>query len=543
MRPSRRFLAKALTLIVLAGFPAYRTAFAQFYDPAVQSFGLSSDVARSPRLLGMGDLSITVPDHYQRITLWDFAGMPVGLGEADSTSTFDLRGNTASTLTAYDQPADLLPSGPGYREDLAGRSTGMPFEIFHRDADGNAYGAIGTVGGVHGDQPYDDGTEKRTSVDNPTLMPVLTGPFPYFGKGKLHYAISLLADKEAQHVQYREQVRTLGGTFIDLDGDQITPPDLFQPVDYDVKTLGGGLSVSYPLGKSTILGLSGGQKTDRIEGTDSRERSTSQVSESRPTNTGQATLIGHIGKSLEYGLDGRVWGASSQQDWRFSISAGSGVPPLSGRGKLLTRDESGNSMNDRVRWTSGRFELDGQVWSRWSQVKVSAPDGSDLTSFNRFLTTAYYRVGADTLFLPDSVVTNQQDDHALGYGVGASWKLRKGIAGLEYHWSRDSYGETYGGTGPRQQAWDVRGGLEYACSDVITGRVGAGLGWIDQDTHTASNEWTTQSVSLGLGLKPHGAHWSVDAGYSLTFLQSDYDDPLNHRGSRQHLETLLHWAL
>ena len=33
-------------------------AFAQFFDPTVQSLGLTSDVPRSPRLVGMGGLSL-----------------------------------------------------------------------------------------------------------------------------------------------------------------------------------------------------------------------------------------------------------------------------------------------------------------------------------------------------------------------------------------------------------------------------------------------------------------------------------------------------
>jgi hypothetical protein len=541
MRPSRSILAKALTLAVLAGVLVPGSAFAQFQDPTLKSLGLTTEVQRSPRLLGMGGLSLVVPDHYQRLTLWDFARNPVGIEAADTASTLILRPGTASMVNAYDMQPGLVHLNGGLREDLAGRSAVMPYEMVRRDGEGNAYGAVGSLGGVHSDRPYDDVTETRFGVSHPEIMPFLTGPLPWFGSGKLHYALTLLAAKEQVHVQYRQIVKNAGGDFITLDGQTVSAPDFFQPVDYDVRTLGFGVAASYPLGSSHLFALNAGQRGDRIHGSDQGDRASSQVTESRPTNSGQATLVGHVGKSLEYGIDGHAWSATSQQDWVFTISSGSGIAPLAGRGKLLEREARGTSLDSHARWTAGRFGLDGQVWTNWSRVKIIPPADGDLSSFNRFLGTVYYRVGADTLALPDSVVANRQESHATGYGVGASWKLRKGIAGVEYHWARDAFAQTYAGAGPRQVGWDVRGGLEWTCSEVITGRLGAGFGAWDADEYTLGNEWTSRSGSIGLGVHPRGTSWSVEAGYSLAWIQSDFGDPLNHRGSRQHLESLVHW--
>ncbi len=541
MRPSRCTLAKALTMTVLAGALVSGPARAQFYDPALRTLGLTTDVARSPRLIGMGGLSLVAPDHYQRLTLWDFAHNPVGIPEADSTSTLDLRPGSSSALSAYDQQPGLVQLQGGYREDLAGRATGMPFELVHRDGEGNAYGAVGTLASIDTDQPFSNDVEARQNVTHPEAMPFLAGPFPYFGGGKLHYALTLLFGKERVNKQYLGIVRNAGGDFLTLDGDLLTPPDYFEPLDYDVRTIGIGAAASYPLGRSNTFAIAVGQRGDRMNGSDETARSSSQINETRPTNTGQATLVGRLGKSIEYGVDGHAWSAKSQQNWEFSTSAGSGVVPLAGRGKLLERDARGTSLDARARWTAGAAQLDGQVWTSWSRVEITPPTWDDLTSFNRFLTQVFYRIGADTLMLPDSVVANRQEDHAVGFAGGASWAMHRGLVGIEYHWMRDAYDQTYGGAGPRQLGWDVRGGLEYTLTEMISGRLGGGYGWTDADTYTAQNEWTFRSASLGLGVHPRGTRWSFDSGYSLTWLQSDYGDPENHRGSRQHLETLVHW--
>lgn len=542
MRPSRNMLAKALTLAVLAGVLASGPAFAQFFDPTLQALGLTSDVSRSPRLLGLGGLSLVVPDAHQRLSLWDFAHNPVGIGPSDTTTTLELWPGTSAAGTVYDRPPGLVGTSGGFREELEGRSSKLPWELVHRDAEGNAYGIVGTAGSVQIDRPYDYDSENRLTVSHPEAMPFISGPLPWFGLKKLHYALSMIAGKEQVHSHYREVVRNAGGDFINLDGETLEPPNFFQPADYDVRTLGFGVAASYPLGQSNLFAISAGQRGDRILGSDERSRSSSQLTESRPTDLGQATFVGHLGKSLEYGIDGHAWSATSQQDWVFTTSAGSGVPPLEGRGKYLERDARGTSTNTHARWTAGRLEYDGQVWTSWSKVKMTPPGDADRSSFNRFLRIVYYRANADTLALPDSVVANTTQDHAMGYGFGASWKLRKGIVGVEYHWSRDAFDQTAGGAGPRQLAWDARAGAEWRCSEVVTGRIGGGIGGWDNDDYTQGNEFTSRTGSVGLSVHPHGTRWYVDGGYSLTWLQSDYGDPLNHRGSRQHLETLVHWT-
>jgi hypothetical protein len=536
MRPSRRVLPKALLFTMLAGLLSAGTACAQFYDPALRSLDLTSDVSRSPRLLGMGGLSLVVPDRNGRLTLWDWAGNPLGVYGDDSTSTIDLRPGTGAATGVHDRPSD------GVRQDLAGRGTSTQFEMYHRDHDGNLFGVVGALSSVRSDRPYDVNEEVRSTVGDPHVLPIMAGPFPYFGGGKLRYALHMQFGSERVVDQYRAFVANAAGEFISLDGTTLTPPDLFTPTNYNVRTTGIGGGFSYPLGQRTILAFDVATRTERISGFDNGNRATSQVNENRPIGSGQASLIGRLGKSLEYGIDAQGWKASSQQDWVFTVSAGVGAFPLEGRGKLFERREEGSALRTRARWTSGPFELGGQVWTHWTRVNIDPPAAGDQTSLNIFLNQVFYHPGADSLVMPDSVVANEQNDRAWGYGLGASWKSKRAVAGLEWHWTRDAYDQAFGGPGPKRIGWDLRSGFEYQCSKVVTGRAGAGLSWADPDDYVRENEMQGRSISLGMGVRPVGASWNLDLGWTILWLQSDYGDPQQHRGSRQQLASQVHWS-
>lgn len=535
MRPSRGILAKALMLSMVAAAVSSAPALAQFYDPAVASLGLNSDVARSPRLLGMGSLSLVVPDRYQRISLWDFAGSPLGLADVDSTSGLDLRPGTGSASGAFDPVPNYL------RENLAGRTVGMPFEVFSRDREGNAAGAVGTLSSVRSDFPYDADRENRTTVKHPEVMPVMTGPFPYWGKGKLHYAVRLDFADETQQQDCRNYIDRPNGQFISLDGPLAARPDRFAPSKYSVRTMGFGGALSYPLGHIATLAIGLDERKDRIEGSDLGDRSESQVDEDRPTRTAQVTLIGKLGRSVEFGADLRQWASAADQTWMFTTSSGSGVVPLGGRGVLLKRDAKGSSFNSRVLLTSGPLHLGAQLWTRWERVSVTPPK-ADGSSFNVFLATVYNHAGADTLGLPDSVVANRAESRAFGIGTGASLDVGKGIAGLEFHWAKDDNTSNAFGPGPKPLGWSLRAGFEYPCSKVVTGRIGATAGRQDEDDYTANNEWNDRSVSAGFSVRPVGTTWGFDLGYAYAWGQSAYGDPQDHRNTHQQVQTLVHWA-
>jgi len=76
---------------------------------------------------------------------------------------------------------------------------------------------------------------------------------------------------------------------------------------------------------------------------------------------------------------------------------------------------------------------------------------------------------------------------------------------------------------------------------VVSGRIGYQYASIDLDKNTEQNEWISNGISLGLGLRPAGASWSFDSGYLIQWNQADYGSPVQPRGSRQRLATRVHW--
>jgi hypothetical protein len=228
-------------------------------------------------------------------------------------------------------------------------------------------------------------------------------------------------------------------------------------------------------------------------------------------------------------------------DWRFSISGGVGGTPLTGRGKLLEREERGSRFDSRVHWTGGAFEFGGRMFTRASEVRVTAPGADDLTSFNAFLQSLRAVSGADTLVLPDSVVDNESNERTLGFGAGLGWKGARARAGVEFHWQRDAFFQELGGFGPERSGWDVRGGLEYACNPALTGRLGYVVRTLDEDTELERTEYTGHGPTVGLGYRPANGRWLLDMGWGIEWRQSDFGDPSEQRASRQNLSTSVRW--
>lgn len=537
MSPFRRVLLNALVLALAAAGVGAGSARAQFYDPALRFVDLATDVARSPRLQGMGGLSLVIPDLDNHISLWDFANSPLGAFGEDSTSTLDVRPSTGSASDVHD-----LLSSAGERQQLAGRMTGLQFESFYRDHKGTAVGATGRINSLRTDSPYSDGLELRRAVGLPEVTPIFNGVLPHWGGGKLRYGVRLRFGGEHLIDQYRTITTNANGQFISLDGVTVPTPVFFTPDEYRVNTSGLGGGLSYPIGGHTVIALGLEAVEQRIKGSNNSNRYSAERRETRPYTIGQATIIGRLGPSVEYGVDGRAWRANSEESWYFTISAGVGAEPLVGRGKLLEREEEGSALNSRVRIHAGSLELGGNFWTRATRVDITPPDANDPTSFNRFLNLVYRRQNADSLTKPDSVVTNQLRTYDWGYGVGASLRMPRGILGAEWHWSRELDLQDYAGEGPKAIAWDVRSGWEYECTPLITGRVGYGYHWWDQDDFTRLNELKGHSASVGLGLHPAGTTWRFEGAWTLGWRQSDFADPGSSRGTRQMLASQVHWS-
>jgi len=379
------------------------------------------------------------------------------------------------------------------------------------------------------------------------VMPILNGILPHLGGRKLRYALRMRFGGEHQVDQYRTYTDNAYGQYISLDGITVPAPAFFEPDEYRVNTTGYGGGLSYPVGSHSTVALGIDTYEQRIKGSNNSDRYSAEQREKRPYTVGQATMVGHLGSAVEYGIDGRGWLSQSERSWYFTISAGVGATPLTGRGKLLERRERGSSLNSRVRIHAGNFELGGNLWTRATRIEILPPGPTDLTSFNRFLNIVYLRQGADTLAKPDSVVATKTRQYAMGFGGGASMKFRRGIVGVEYHWSRDLGMRELEATGlnfvpgPRAIAWDVRTGLEYQCTPVVSSRVGYGYRWWDQDDYTHLNEFKGNSVSLGLGIRPQGTSWWFESGWTFGWNQPDFGNPLGEHGTRQLLATQVHW--
>lgn len=535
MSPSRRVLPLALMTLSLAVCLA-APAFAQFYDPVLRTSGLDEKFAASPRLLGMGGLGLAVADRDRELSLWDLAGNPLGLWADDSSSTLKLGPRTGSLSGAHDLGASRQ------REDAAARQTGFPFEVVHRDAKGRAFGLMGSMQSVRHDTPFAENLEMRRSVNEPNVTGIAAGPFPFVLRDKARYALRLHFASEHLRDEYRLFVSNPTGDYLSQDGMVTTPPNFFVPDEYKVKTRSFGAGMSYPLGKKHTLAVMADAMHQELKGLNEGGRYSAELTESRPSKLGQASLVGEFSPNLSYAVDGRGWISEAPQDWRFSISAGVGGIPLAGRGRYLEREEKGSALDSRVRWKSGKVALTGQLWTGASKLNIKAPHPNDMSSFNRFVSSIWYRVGADTLWLPDSIRTDELRRYAFGYGAGASYQFTRGVAGVEWNWSRDLTTDAYTGEGPKAVAYDLRAGVEYRCTPIVTGRLGWGAHWTDDDDFTLANEFVGQSVSAGLGLTPPRAKWVLETGYTFGWWGSDFQDPDNHRGTRQQLVTQLRWA-
>jgi hypothetical protein len=518
---------------------------AQEFAATEQALGVSPDpLARSPRQSGMGRLTVLGDDPHNRITLWDFAGNPAGIAAAESSSTLDLRPGTSS---ASDISDDVYQPFPYEQQTLAGRGMRTAIEGWRR-AGGVAYGILGNFNSIRMDDPYSSTMEVRTHVSDPMVMGALNGPMPYVKSGRMKYALTLTSGSERAQDLFLTYVTNGAGRYIDRDGTTLTPPNFFVPNDRHQSVLSGSATVDYNFGRWLEAAATGHLVNTEYSAFNSGGRYYAETREQlrghRPFPLGQASLIGHVGEHFEWGWDGRIWDARSEQHWVFTISAGIGQTPLEGRGTLARREERGSDMRTRVRWTQGAFEVGGSLSTSYLQNDIAPPDASDPSSFNQFLYTLYRRPNADSLAIPDSVSSSRSEQRAWDAAGGVAWRLpgRRGLVGIEYHKSQNELVQNPGGLGPRQTSWDVRTGLEYRLVQVLTGRIGYIHTSLDADELTRNNETISNTGTLGFTVQPVGAMWSFDASYGLELRRADYGDPAAPHGSRQQIASQLSWT-
>jgi hypothetical protein len=532
----RRVLASVLMSMLLAGVTTPR-ATAQTLAATRAAFDLGPDpTLRNPRLLGMGHL--TLPNDVNNgINVWDFALQPVGVLDADSVSTLELRPATAAASGAH----DLITGVPGQRQDFGLRDMRVGYEAWRR-TDILAYGFIGDISTLKFDQPTSEEFEKRSHFDVPSATVAMNGKIPRISD-RWRYALELGYAREQQHDEFRLFLENPTGEYIDNQGTIVPPPDLFTPNDIKSSTLSAGAGLSYAFGSSVTLAARGDFGSSSITSVNEAERHSSQVNEVRPFTSGEITLVGRAGQSFEYGVDAESWHSISEQSWVFTLSTGVAQAPFGGRGKLLEREENGDLLKTRARWHSGALELGAAFNTGKRTLTITPPDPTDPTSFNRFRNTATFVTGADTLAYPDSVSANETEDRARELVVGGTWTLRpRWLVGAEFH---DNHHEQEGqleGKGPTRETWDVRAGMEYPCTSVFVGRVGYIYRKDDLDQDTEQNEFTSNLLTAGLGLHPASTSWTIEAGYEFEWRTPDFGDPTEGRLTRHQAGVQLRWS-
>ena len=534
-------MSLSIILLSLATVAPSHAQYSPFAADAARSAELSTDpLTRSPGLAGMGRLSLVGEDRHNRITLWDFAGNPTGVALADSTTTIDLRPGAAGGSDVR----DLTGGSAGRVQEMFSAHGGdLGYELWRR-LGGLAYGAIGDLGSLQLDRPYNDDVEHRNNLTAPWAMPVINGVLPFTHSGRTRYALDIHWGQESVDSRYLLIVRNASGDFISLDSDEQKPPNVFVTEIYDVRQIGGGLALSQVIGSWLTAAVGYDGVALRLNGDNPDKRNDAQTHELRPYNIGQASLIGRIGNNFEWGVDGRGWQSNSETNWNFTISAGLGAIPLSGRGKLLERHEEGSSLRTRARWHAGALEIGMGLNTDYRRVNITPPRATDQTSFNYFLNTVFWRQSADSLALADSVIADEAQLRGWEAGGGLALHLpnRRGLIGIEYHRDRRVEQSLITGTGPRRVGWDVRSGLEYRLTTALAARTGYQYRWNDLDDFTRANEYRSHLVTAGLGLTPRGSNWTADLSYGIRWLRADYGDPGEPHGSRQQLVSQVHWA-
>ena len=544
MGPSRRVLRSAIVMTMCLGVPSGAfPAAAQQYEASLRSLDYSPDpLARSPRLLGMGRLTLA-DDLHNHINLWDFAGNPTGIAEAESLTTFEYRPGTRSS-TALRDLSGAPP--PRERQQLAARQMRHGIETWKRAPGETAYGLLGEVATLQWDRPFSGAVEQRGKFTVPALTGVVNGRLPWVPSTRFDYALRVAYSRESYDDLYFDFFQLPQGEYLGKPSAVVPPPDVFTPNHAEVSNLGGGVAISMRVTPGIRAAIGYDRARALVRSKNEGLRSTSRTDERRPFDIGQASVVGRVGEHLEFGADGRAWRSESEEFFFWSVSAGPTQEPLAGEGKRLDRKEEGTSLRTRARWVDGPFEL-GAGFSTSFRRGIVTPwypvNDGDLPGFNNFVDQVGFRGGADTLLLPARVQFSRVEERGYQIVGGGSWRLpgRRGSLGAEVHRWRRRIDQRSVGAGPEPTGWDVRAGGEYRCSAAFLARAGWSYGLSDRDDLTADNTYRHTTATTGFGYQPVGSRWSVDLGYAFEWVNPDFPDPVRSRETRQRLALQTRW--
>lgn len=532
-----------LSLMCLALSGLARPAMAQQSASGLRGLGYLPDpVAKSPRLLAMGRLQL-VDGLHNHLSLWDFAGNPTGIAEAESLSTLEYRPTIASGSVFGDIP----PGSPLYeRQELGSHRADNSIETWRRAPGATAYGLVADYSKLQTDLPFDAVSETRDVYKVPVIGGAVNGRVPWIHSTRFDYALRGQFGNTVQDHGYYAIFHLPQGDYLGKPTAVVEPPDLFTPNKDEITNLNYGIAFSARVTKDIKAAIGYDRLLRKWRSSLDGLRSTSKVEEDRPFNTGQATLVGRLGRSLEWAADGRAWHCASEQSFFWTVSAGQSIAPLAGSGKVLDRDSKGTSLRTQARWTSGDFVL-GAGFGTSFQREIITPwyptASGEQAGFNNFLDQVGARSGADTLLLPPRVTASQVEERSIDFLGGGNWQLpgRRGVVGIEFERRHTKIDQAGFPTGPKPTRWDVRAGGEYLVSPSFRARAGWSYGVHDQDDLTADDAYRSTVLTAGLGIQPAGARWSADLGFAFESLGADYVDATNTRGGERTIALQLRW--
>ena len=537
-----RWMSAIVAVACLATAAGPWPATAQVHEDALRSLDWAADpLARSPRLLGMGRLTLA-DDLHNRLSLWEFAGNPTGLAEAESLTTFEYRPIVRNSSIVHDASVGSSRE----RQELSARQVRHLIETWRRQPGRPAYGIVAELATLETDRAFAAGVERRGRIKVPAIGGAMNARVPWLKSDRFDFAMRLDYRLEFLDDDYFEFLRLPQGDYLGQESAIVPPPDLFSPDRVETSGLRGGAAVSMRVTRAIKAAIGYDRAKVKVRSSQIGLRSTSKIDEDRPYDIGQASLAGRLGPNLEWVADGRAWRASSEEFFLWTISAGQTQVPLSGSGKRLDRDERGTSLRTRVRWMSGPLEVGAALGTSFRREIVTPwfpRNSGDPAGFNDFLGEVGTRVSADTLTLPQRVVFTQVEDRSYEFAGGVSWHLAggRGMVGAEAHRRKGSVSLSVVPNGPEPSGWDVRAGGEYRLNAAFTGRAGWGFGIDDRDDLAADDSRRTAIATAGFGHQPVGSRWSMDVGYAHAWGRSDYVDPLHTRDSHHHLALQMRW--
>ena len=533
MDPKRWVRSFVGILAVCSAIVAAAPAHAQFYDDTRRSLDLGPDpLARSPRMVGMGGLSLALEDVHHRYDVWEFSANPAALMQSDTVSSFELYPGTTARNTLHDEP---VGGSTRERQDFALREFRTGYEGWRRSKEGASFGVTGDFNRLRTDTPQATNAELRSQFSMPRTSLVISGRMPFIMPQRLSYGLMFTHRYEARADETHGLFSNAVGDYIDKNGVTLSPIQALDPSHYGIRSVGVRFGVLLRATPWLKVGGAYDYLGHSIEGRNDAVRNTSEIREQRPYGTYTASAAGHFA-GLKFVGDASRWSTGkTDQTWVVSYSTGTGQPPIAGRGLFQRRDETGGEVRGRVSYTVNAVTLSAGGGSYHRDVTTTAPAANDLTSFNHFLNVLSARSSADSLSLPDSLLSNASKEQGTEFGFGGAYKLpwRAAVLGAEYHTANSTLDQLIAGQGPQRQATDIRMGLEVPMNDRLQLRGGYDHRKIDNDKHLSQDEFVSNAVTSGFGYTPHASSWRFDFGYQVRWGRADFGDPTRVRTSEQ----------